>query len=79
MNWDKFEGKWKQLKGAARVHWSRLTEDDLDRISGRREQLIGRLQERYGLAKEVAEQQAEEWWRMVEAASGAHTSVPAHR
>jgi uncharacterized protein YjbJ (UPF0337 family) len=65
MNWDQFEGKWKQMKGTVREKWGDLTDDDLDKISGRREQLVGRLQERYGLAKDTAEQQADEWWKTV--------------
>ncbi len=65
MNWDQFEGKWKQMKGTVRQKWGDLTDDDLDKISGRREQLVGRLQERYGLAKDTAEQQADEWWKTV--------------
>ena len=62
MNWDQVEGKWKQLKGSALEHWGKLTEDDLDRIAGKRDQLIGSIQERYGIAKEAAEKQTDEWW-----------------
>ena len=62
MNWDQFEGKWRQMKGSIKEQWNKLTDDDLDRIAGKREQLIGRIQERYGIAKEAAERQADEWW-----------------
>ena len=62
MNWDQFEGKWKQAKGSLREQWGKLTDDDVDRIGGQREQLVGRLQERYGLAREAAEKQADAWW-----------------
>ena len=62
MNWDQFEGKWKQMKGSVREEWGKLTDDDVDNISGKKEQLVGRLQERYGIAKEAAEKQAEDWW-----------------
>ena len=55
MNWDQFEGKWKQMKGSVREEWGKLTDDDVDNISGKKEQLVGRLQERYGIAKEAAE------------------------
>jgi uncharacterized protein YjbJ (UPF0337 family) len=55
MNWDQLEGKWKQLKGNVKERWGRLTDDDLDVIDGRRERLVGVLQERYGIAKEIAE------------------------
>ncbi len=63
MNWDQLEGKWKQYKGEVREKWGRLTDDDLHVIAGRREQLIGRLQERYGIAKEVAAREADEFVR----------------
>ena len=54
MNWNQLEGKWKQLKGNAKQHWGKLTDDDLTAINGNRERLIGKLQERYGYAKERA-------------------------
>ncbi|HEV2245015.1 MAG TPA: CsbD family protein [Terriglobia bacterium] len=61
MNWDRVEGKWKQMRGAVRAKWGRLTDDDLDLIAGHRDQLIGRLQERYGIARDEAEKQSDEW------------------
>jgi uncharacterized protein YjbJ (UPF0337 family) len=61
MNWDQMEGKWKQYKGQAKEKWGKLTDDDLDVIDGRRQQLVGRIQERYGIAKEAAEKQADEF------------------
>ena len=61
MNWDRVEGKWKQMRGAARAKWGRLTDDDLDLIAGHMDQLIGRLQERYGIARDEAEKQTDEW------------------
>lgn len=57
MNKDTFEGNWKQLKGLAKQKWGKLTDDDLDVIAGKRDQLAGRLQEHYGMAKEAAEKQ----------------------
>ena len=63
MNWDQVEGKWKQLKGSAKTRWGKLTDDDLDTIAGQREQLIGRIQERYGIAKDEAQRQVDEWHR----------------
>jgi uncharacterized protein YjbJ (UPF0337 family) len=59
MNWDQVEGKWKQSKGKFREKWGKLTDDDLEVISGKRDQLVGRLQERYGIAHEEAEKQAD--------------------
>jgi uncharacterized protein YjbJ (UPF0337 family) len=66
MNWDQVEGKWKQMKGAAKEKWGKLTDDDLDRIAGKRERLTGRLQECYGLHEEVAEKQCDEWCNTAE-------------
>lgn len=61
MNWDRIEGNWKQFKGKARAQWGELTDDDLERIDGRREQLVGVLRERYGMAKDRAEEELDEW------------------
>jgi uncharacterized protein YjbJ (UPF0337 family) len=61
VNWDQFDGKWKQVKGRLREKWGRLTDNDIHFIAGQREQLIGRLQERYGIAREEAEKRAEEF------------------
>jgi uncharacterized protein YjbJ (UPF0337 family) len=63
MNWDQLEGKWKQVKGSAREQWGKLTDDDLDVIAGKRDKLIGKLQERYGIARNEAERQADEWYK----------------
>lgn len=59
--WDQLEGKWKQLKGDIRVKWGKLTDDDLEQIAGNRDKLAGKLQERYGIAKEEANRQIDEW------------------
>lgn len=64
MNWEQLEGKWKQLRGEAKQKWGKLTDNDLDYMAGKRDQFIGRLQERYGLAKEDAQRQAEEWLKL---------------
>ena len=61
MNWDRIEGNWKQLTGKVKVQWGKLTDDDLDVIAGRRDQLAGKLQERYGIAKDEAEKQIDTW------------------
>lgn len=57
MNTDILEGKWKQLKGKAQQQWGKLTNDELDRIAGTREELVGLVQERYGYARERAEEE----------------------
>jgi len=61
MNWDQVEGKWKQLKGVAKQRWGKLTDDDLDVIAGSRDKLVGRIQERYGIAKDAAEREVDTW------------------
>lgn len=61
MNWDRIEGNWKQAAGKAKVQWGKLTDDDLDVIAGRREQLAGKIQERYGIAKDEAKKQIDEF------------------
>ena len=61
MNWDRIEGNWKQVKGSLRERWGKLTDDDLDVVAGHREQLVGKIQERYGIAKDRAEEQLREW------------------
>ena len=61
MNWDRIEGNWKQFKGAAKEQWGNLTDDDLSVVEGKRDQLAGRIQERYGIAKDAAERQIDEW------------------
>jgi len=63
MNWDRIEGNWKQIKGHVHEAWGKLTDDDIERIAGKREQLNGKLQERYGLAKEEADRQIDSWLR----------------
>jgi uncharacterized protein YjbJ (UPF0337 family) len=61
MNSDELAGKWKQLKGSAKQRWGKLTDDDLEVINGQQEVLVGRIQERYGIAKEEAKKQADGW------------------
>jgi uncharacterized protein YjbJ (UPF0337 family) len=61
MDWNRIEGDWKRLKGNAKEQWGRLTDDDLAAIDGRREQLEGKLQERYGYAKDRIKREIDEW------------------
>jgi len=61
MNWDQFEGKWKQVKGTVKQRWGNLTDDDLTFIDGSKDKFIGRLQERYGLTKEQVLNQVNDW------------------
>ncbi len=61
MNWDQMEGKWKQFKGSVREKWGKLTDDDLDQIGGKKDRLVGKIQERYGIRREEAEKQLDQW------------------
>lgn len=61
MNRDIFEGKWKQFRGDVRKKWGELTDDDLAQINGDRDKLAGKLQERYGMVKEEADRQIDDW------------------
>ena len=66
MNWDRMEGEWKQRRGKAIHHWGKLMNDDLAAIAGRYEELVGKLQERYGIANERAHRHDGEFKRIVE-------------
>jgi uncharacterized protein YjbJ (UPF0337 family) len=63
MNWDEIEGNWKHFKGHAREKWGKLTDNDWEVMAGKKDKLLGRLQERYGYSKEQAEREADEWSR----------------
>jgi uncharacterized protein YjbJ (UPF0337 family) len=61
MNWDQIKGNWTQMKGKVKEKWGKLTDDDLTTIAGKRDQLAGKLQQRYGYAKEQAEKELDEF------------------
>lgn len=61
MNWNQVEGNWKQVQGKVQETWGSLTDDDLDKIAGKRDQLLGHIQAKYGIAMEEAEKQLQEW------------------
>ena len=65
MNWDRVEGNWKQFKGKVKEQWGKLTDDDLTEIAGKRDQLAGKLQARYGYEKARVEQEIDEFSRKV--------------
>jgi uncharacterized protein YjbJ (UPF0337 family) len=73
MNWDQIEGRWPRMKGSTREQWGKLTEADVDWIEGQRDKLVGKLQERYGLARAEAQRRADEW---VEALGIGHAAEP---
>jgi uncharacterized protein YjbJ (UPF0337 family) len=63
LNWDLIQGHWKQAASKAKEQWGKLTDDDIDVVAGRRGQLVGKIQERYGVAGDEAEKQLSEWQR----------------
>ena len=64
MDWEQTKGRWNQMKGVVKKQWGKLTDDDLSVIDGQRDQLVGKIQERYGIAKEEAEEQVKTWEAM---------------
>ena len=62
MDWNRVEGNWKQIKGAVKEQWGKLTDDDIDVINGRRDQLEGKIQERYGYQKDKAKSEVDSWY-----------------
>lgn len=65
MNWTQIEGRWQTLSGQLKSQWAKLTDDDVANIAGKREQLLGKLQERYGVLKEDADKQIDKWLAML--------------
>ena len=63
MNWDRIQGSWDQVAGRAKAQWGKLTDDDLKVVAGRRDELAGKIRERYGVAKEDADNQLAQWAR----------------
>jgi uncharacterized protein YjbJ (UPF0337 family) len=79
MNWDRIEGNWKQFKGNAMQQWGKLTDDQLDVIAGKRDMLLGRIQELYGISKDETEKQLADWEKRMQGIglSNETTVVPA--
>ena len=76
MNWDRIEGNWKQFKGNALQQRGKLTDDHLDVIAGRRDLLLGRIQELYGISKDDSEKQLADWEiRMQQVSQSNETTV----
>jgi len=61
MNWDQIAGNWKQMSGKIKEQWGKLTDDDIALAAGKRDQFVGAVQKRYGIAKAEAERQIDEW------------------
>ena len=70
MTWDEIEGNWLHFKGKLRHNWAKLTDEDVTRINGRRDELAARLQERYGFARSEAEREIGAWIRCQRHARG---------
>ena len=61
MDWDRIQGNWKQMAGTLKQKWAKLTDDEFAEIGGQRDKLVGKIQERYGIARDEAERQVNEW------------------
>ena len=77
MNWDQVEGKWKQYKGAMKEKWGKLTDSDFDVIAGKRDQLAGRIQEAYGMTKEQAQREVDDYVRSMPTATDVEDATTA--
>jgi uncharacterized protein YjbJ (UPF0337 family) len=62
MDWNRVEGNWKEMKGKVKEQWGKLTDDDLDVIAGKQDQLEGRVQKRYGCAKDQVRKEIDDWY-----------------
>ena len=78
MNWDQIEGNWKQLKGKVKEKWGKLTNDHLDVVAGKREQLAGKIQEVYGIGKDEANRQIDEFAESVHKSVDSESSKNPH-
>ena len=63
MNWDIAQGNWKQMTGKIKQQWGKLTDDTLARVNGKRDELVGKIQEVYGISKDEADKQVKDWER----------------
>ena len=61
MNWDRIEGNWREFKGKAKEQWGKLTDDDIDVIAGKRDQMVGRVQKASGVTRDEADKQVRDW------------------
>jgi uncharacterized protein YjbJ (UPF0337 family) len=73
MDWNRVEGDWKRMKGKVKEQWGKLTDDDLTAIGGRRDQLEGKIQERYGYAKDQVRKEIDDWYRSTALAANGDT------
>ena len=66
MNWESIEGRWHELEGQIRNRWSKLTDDDVGQLAAKKDVLVGKIQQRYGVVKDDAERQVDEWMRKLD-------------
>lgn len=66
MDWNRVEGNWKQLKGQIRQKWAELTDDDIEKMEGSREQFEGKIQEKYGIGKDQAKKNVDDWLKTLQ-------------
>jgi uncharacterized protein YjbJ (UPF0337 family) len=66
MNWDQVKGNWKQFAGKVKAKWGKLTDDDLTVVAGKRDEFLGKIQERYGFAKDQAEREVDDFLRTLD-------------
>lgn len=74
MNWNELEGQWNQIKGSVREKFGKLTDNDLQVIAGKKDQFIGKLQERYGMTREQAQKDLDTWLQTLHETTRTHTS-----
>ena len=72
MNWDQIAGEWKQIQAQVKSKWSKLTDDDLKNLDAKKDMLVGKIQKRYGILKDEAERQVDEWVSSVPAETHSH-------
>ena len=78
MNWNMIEGNWTQLKGKVRSKWGKLTDNDLTTLRGKKDELSGLLQKRYGIMKDEAERQLDEWAEGIDVREPLRPQPPRH-
>jgi len=70
MNWNQIEGQWNELAGQVKSQWAKLTDDDLKNVAGKKDQLVGKLQQHYGILKDDAEKQIDKWLNKIQPGHG---------
>ena len=75
MNTDRLQGNWKQLMGEARKQWGKLTDNDWEQVAGNRDKLMGLVQERYGIQKDAAQKQVDDWYSHQKSSNQEHATT----